>query len=87
MLPRFFVLEFNVEVAPKRWLPMEGAELNELIGSSDEIEENLTPPVKPDQLAALLDSLEAHGKIERWLPVFHFVTSLFLCGLNNVYYY
>ena len=64
-------LRFAVErgSAPKRWLPMEGAELKELIGSSDEIEENLTPPVKPDQLAALLDSLEADGKIELWLAV------------------
>ena len=64
-------LRFAVErsSAPKRWLPMEGEELQELIGARDETEESLTPPVKPEQLAALLDSLEADGKTELWLAV------------------
>ena len=29
----------------------------------------MTPPVKPEQLAALLDALEADGKTELWLAV------------------
>ncbi len=64
-------LRFAVErgSAPKRWLPMEGNELRELIGAEDESKESLTPPVKPDQLAALLDALEADGKTELWLAV------------------
>ena len=64
-------LKFAVERggAPSRWLPMEGDELEELIGASDETGESLTPPVKPEQLAALLDALEADGKTELWLAV------------------
>ena len=64
-------LRFAVERggAPNRWMPMEGDELQELIGASDDSGESLTPPVKPEQLAALLDSLEADGKTELWLAV------------------
>ena len=64
-------LRFAVERggAPNRWMPMEGDELQELIGASDDSGESLTPPVKPEQLAALLDALEADGKTELWLAV------------------
>ena len=60
-------LKYGVERcgAPTRWLPLEGEELAELIGSHDKSsEEALTPPIKPDQLAGLLDQMEADGKYD-----------------------
>ena len=40
-----------------------------MIGTSDGGESSLTPPVKPEQLAALLDALEADGRAELRLAV------------------
>ena len=41
--------------APQRWLPPEKAFINELIGvAATSTEERLTPPVKSEDLAALL---------------------------------
>jgi len=60
-------LEYAVRKAgaPQRWLPPERAFINELIGvAATSTEERLTPPVKPDDLAALLDQMEADGKHE-----------------------
>ena len=60
-------LEYAVKKAgaPQRWLPPEKAFINELIGiAATSTEEHLTPPVKPDDLAALLDQMEADGKHE-----------------------
>tara|TARA_R100001443_G_scaffold47372_1_gene60027 strand:- start:4847 stop:6091 length:1245 start_codon:yes stop_codon:yes gene_type:complete len=68
-LAAFLRFAVDRQGAPNRWLPMEGDELQELIGASDDSQEKLTPPVKPEQLAALLDSLEADGKPELWLAV------------------
>ena len=52
------------------WRPLEGEELEELIGTADNgAGEELTPPIKPEQLAALLDALEADGKPELRLAV------------------
>lgn len=49
--------------APQRWLPPEKAFINELIGvAATSTEERLTPPVKPEQLAGLLDQMEADGR-------------------------
>ena len=49
--------------APQRWLPPEKAFINELIGvAATSTEERLTPPVKPEELAALLDQMEADGR-------------------------
>jgi integrase len=56
--------------AEPRWRPLQGEELEELIGTSDHgAGEALTPPVKPDQLASLLDALEAEKRSELWLAV------------------
>lgn len=66
------LLRFAVERqgAPTRWIPLTGPELDELIGSADRSSrELLTPPVKPQDLANLLDALEADGKSELWLAV------------------
>ena len=49
--------------APQRWLPPEKAFINDLIGvAATSTEERLTPPVKPEDLAALLDQMEADGR-------------------------
>ena len=42
--------------ADSRWLPLQGEELSELVGVR-EVAEQDTPPIKPEQLFALLDSL------------------------------
>ena len=54
---------------PARWLPLEGDDRDALIGTADNGDDALTPPVKPDQLAALLDALEADDKPELRLAV------------------
>jgi len=52
------------------WHPLEGEELEELIGTADNgASEALTPPIKPEQLAALLDALETDDKPELRLAV------------------
>ncbi len=66
------LLRFAVERqgAPMRWSPLEGKALEELIGTGDHhSSQQLTPPVKPGDLARLLDALEADGKTELWLAV------------------
>ncbi|KZR86524.1 hypothetical protein MITS9509_01528 [Synechococcus sp. MIT S9509] len=55
--------------APARWKPLEGEDRDVLIGTSDEADDNLTPPIKPEQLAALLDALIADEKHELWMAV------------------
>jgi integrase len=57
--------------APARWMPLEGEQLEELIGTADAGPgaDELTPPVKPQQLAGLLDHLREGGKDEFWLAV------------------
>lgn len=56
--------------APGRWMPLKGEALAELIGTDDRsAEDALTPPIKPEQLAALLDALQADGKQQLWLAV------------------
>ena len=53
---RFLTFAVNRCGADKRWRPLQGEELNELIGIREEAEED-TPPIKPEQLFGLLDSL------------------------------
>ena len=49
--------------ATQRWLPPEKAFINELIGvAATSTEERLTPSVKPEELAALLDQMDADGR-------------------------
>jgi integrase len=56
--------------AEAHWRPLSGPEMRELVGSSDRTaNDELTPPIKPEQLAALLDALEAEGKSDLWLAV------------------
>ena len=51
--------------ADARWRPLRGEELQELIGSKDDgAMESSTPPVKPEQLARLLDAIEADGRTD-----------------------
>jgi integrase len=48
--------------APKRWLPLEGEEFDRLIGATERrVEDELTPPLKPDALARLLDEIKEMG--------------------------
>ncbi len=66
------LLRFAVEHqgAPMRWQPLEGEALEALIGTADRSSgDHLKPPLKPDQLATLLDALEASGNSELWLAV------------------
>ncbi len=52
------------------WKPIEGEELRELIGAVHRVAgEELRRPIKPDQLAGLLDALAADGKPELRLAV------------------
>lgn len=51
------------------WLPLEGAERDALIDSSDVATEQLTVAIKPEQLAALLDALETAERYELKLAV------------------
>ncbi|MFM7652111.1 MAG: hypothetical protein ACKO5M_04165 [Vulcanococcus sp.] len=51
--------------APVRFLPPSKGKVDELIGSAETTTaERLTPPIKPEDLAALLDQLEADGEHE-----------------------
>ena len=55
---------------PTRYLPPQKSFINELIGESATTRKSkLTPPIKPEQLAALLDQLEADQKPELRLAV------------------
>ena len=66
------LLEFAVARcgADSRWRPLVGDELRELIGASQRpAGADLTRPIKPEQLAGLLDALEADGKPELHLAV------------------
>jgi hypothetical protein len=54
--------------APDRWLPPPGGEIETLIGHADRHHEDSTP-IKPEQLAALLDALQQAGKEELHLAV------------------
>jgi integrase len=65
-------LTFAVEEcgAPTRFYPPSKTKINELIGSAETTTaERLTPPIKPEDLAALLDQLEADGEHELRLAV------------------
>jgi integrase len=55
--------------ASKVWEPLEGKGLAKLIGEKDVATEDLSVPIKPDQLAALLDALEADGRHDLRLAV------------------
>lgn len=54
--------------APDRWLPLGGEAIDELVGHADQPHQDSTP-IKPEQLAALLDALKASGKDELYLAV------------------
>jgi integrase len=65
-------LTFAVEQcgAPVRYMPPSRALINELVGSATtSASERLTPPIKPEDLAALLDQLEADSEHELRLAV------------------
>ena len=55
---------------PTRYLPPQKSFIDELVGESETTRKaKLTPPLKPEQLAALLDQLEADGKHDLHLAV------------------
>ena len=55
---------------PTRYLPPQKSFIDELVGESETTRKaKLTPPLKPEQLAALLDQLEADGKPDLHLAV------------------
>ncbi len=58
----------NKAGAPDRWLPPPAEEIEALIGHADRHHED-SVPIKPEQLAALLDSLQEAGKAELHLAV------------------
>jgi integrase len=67
---RFLTYAVDECGAPVRFLPPSRAKINELIGSAEtSTTERLTPPIKPEDLAALLDQLEADGEHELRLAV------------------
>lgn len=67
---RFLIYAVEECGAPTRFLPPSKSKINELIGSAQTTTaEKLTPPIKPEDLAALLDQLEADSEHELWLAV------------------
>jgi integrase len=54
--------------APDRWLPPPAEEIESLIGHADRHHEDSTP-IKPEQLAALLDALHVAGREDLHLAV------------------
>lgn len=66
------LLRFAVERcgAPRRWLPPSDDVLEELIDVSDRSDgDELTPPVKPDALARILDQIWDSGDQGLWMAV------------------
>ncbi|QBE68369.1 integrase [Synechococcus sp. WH 8101] len=67
---RFLTYAVDECGAPTRFYPPSKAKINELIGSAEtSAADHLTPPVMPEDLAALLDQLEADGEHELRLAV------------------
>ena len=67
---RFLTYAVDECGAPTRFYPPTKAKINELIGSAETTAaERLTPPIKPEDLAALLDQLEVDGEHELRLAV------------------
>jgi integrase len=67
---RFLTFAVDECGAPVRFMPSGKAKIQELIGSATTTtSEHLTPPIKPEDLAALLDQLEADGEHELRLAV------------------
>jgi integrase len=67
---RFLTYAVDECGAPTRFYPPAKGKIQELIGTAETTtSEKLTPPIKPEDLAALLDQLEADGKHELRLAV------------------
>jgi integrase len=67
---RFLTYAVDECGAPTRFYPPAKGKIQELIGTAEtSTSEKLTPPIKPEDLAALLDQLEADGKHELRLAV------------------
>ncbi len=67
---RFLTFAVDECGAPTRFYPPSKTKINELIGSAETTAaEKLTPPIKPEDLAALLDQLDADGEHELRLAV------------------
>lgn len=67
---RFLTFAVDECGAPTRFYPPSKTKIHELIGNATTTaSERLTPPIKPEDLAALLDQLEADGEHELRLAV------------------
>ena len=67
---RFLTYAVDECGAPTRFYPPSKTKIKELIGNATTTaSERLTPPIKPEDLAALLDQLEADGEHELRLAV------------------
>ncbi|QCH14574.1 site-specific integrase [Synechococcus sp. CB0101] len=67
---RFLAYAVDECGAPTRFYPPSKTKINELIGSAETTAaEKLTPPIKPEDLAALLDQLDADSEHELRLAV------------------
>lgn len=65
-------LRFAVERhgAPTFWMPLAGEQLDELIGGTERrVGDELTPPVKPEPLAKLLDEIAESENLGLWMAV------------------
>jgi integrase len=67
------ILRHGVEEmgAPERWMPLPPKKVSALVGSAvtETITKAKTIPVLPEDFEALLDNLEADGKLDLWLAV------------------
>ena len=67
------ILRHGVEElgAPERWMPLPPKKMSALVGSAvtETITKAKTIPVLPEDFEALLDNLEADGKLDLWLAV------------------
>ena len=67
------ILRHGVEEmgAPERWMPLPPKKMSALVGSAvtETVTKAKTIPVLPEDFEALLDNLEADGKLDLWLAV------------------
>ena len=67
------ILRYGIEEmgAPERWQPLPPKKMSGLIGSAvtETITKAKTIPIPPEDFEALLDNLEADGRLDLWLAV------------------
>ena len=69
-LAAFLRFAVNRHGAPTFWMPLEGDQLDELIGGTERrVGDELTTPIKPQPFADLLDAIEESGNTGLWMAV------------------